>query len=215
MQMTRLLLCTGLLAALLLGCQSIDVEDLPALIAETRPAVATISDGTTSTGSAFVIDPSGLLVTNDHVLSDTAVLVTLADGRTLTARILIRDPDADLAIIAVTASGLPALPLRTTEPLVGETVVALGNPFGLGITASRGIVSARGQAIGNALRLQTDAAINPGNSGGPLIDRNGNAIGVVNARTALGHGVGLVIPAAHIVELLGRMDTTSGDSQRR
>jgi serine protease Do len=127
--------------------------------------------------------------------------VTLSDGRTLTGKVVGSDPETDLALIKVEASGLPTLPLgRSSELKVGEPVMAIGNPFGLDHTVTVGIISGTGRVIGAGRYddfLQTDAAINPGNSGGPLINTRGQVIGIASAIVSQGggfQGVGFAIP---------------------
>src|SRR5215510_10163601 len=135
-------------------------------------------------GSGFIINPDGQILTNNHVVSGTARLtVTLADKKTYKARILGRDPRNDLALIKIDADRkLPALKLGDSEGIVvGQKVLAIGNPFGFGGTLTTGVVSSLDRNIQTEERnleglVQTDAAINPGNSGGPLLDSRGNVI---------------------------------------
>ena len=153
-------------------------------------------------GSGFVIDPNGYIVTNNHVVEDAAeIMVRLADGRELPAKVLGRDPKTDLALLKVEATGLTAVPAGDSAALqVGEPVMAIGNPFGLAQTVTTGIVSAMGRVIGQGPYddfIQTDASINPGNSGGPLINARGQAIGINTAifsRTGGSVGIGFAIP---------------------
>jgi serine protease Do len=135
-------------------------------------------------GSGFIIDPSGYIVTNDHVAGKAqSVKVTLADGREFTAKVVGDDPKTDLALVKIESDQpLPFVSFgNSSEAQVGNWVVALGNPFGLGGTATAGIVSARGRDLGSGPYddfIQTDASINPGNSGGPLFDASGQVVGV-------------------------------------
>ena len=156
-----------------------------------------------SLGSGLIVDPSGLVVTNEHVIEGASrILVTMRDGRELEATVLGADRDADLAVLKVAAKGLPATPLgKSANLLMGETVVAIGNPFGLTHTVTTGVLSARGRAVGGGGRralftdfLQTDASINPGNSGGPLVNLDGQVIGI-NTAIVQGAGIGFAIPA--------------------
>jgi len=155
-----------------------------------------------SLGSGFVISPDGHIVTNNHVVEDaTEVRVKLSDGRELVAKIVGRDGKTDLALLKVEATGLPVIPLGdSTQLQVGEPVMAIGNPFGLGQTVTTGIVSATGRVIGNGPYddfIQTDASINPGNSGGPLINARGQAVGINTAifsRSGGSIGIGFAIP---------------------
>ena len=140
-------------------------------------------------GSGFIINPDGQILTNNHVVSGTARLsVTLADKKTYKATILGRDPRNDLALIKIDVDHkLPALKLGDSEGLVvGQKVLAIGNPFGFGGTLTTGLISSLDRPIQTEERnlegmIQTDAAINPGNSGGPLMDSRGNVIGINTA----------------------------------
>jgi serine protease Do len=170
--------------------------------------------GSQSQASALVIDPSGYLVTNQHVVEGAAQLrVQLADGRELPGEIVGGDPVTDIALVKVDASGLPAARLGRSEDLrVGQIVLAIGNALGLpgGPTVSTGVVSALGRPLPGSDfvfegLIQTDAAINPGNSGGPLVDLSGSAVGVNTAMVPFAQGVGFAIPihaVARIVEEL-------------
>jgi serine protease Do len=140
-----------------------------------------------SMGSGFIIDGSGIVVTNNHVVEGAeAIQVHLQDGTLLKAELVGRDPKTDLAVIRVKSSSpLPTVPFGDSDKArVGEWVIAIGNPFGLGGSVSLGIVSARNRDINAGPYddyIQTDAAINKGNSGGPLFDLNGNVIGINTA----------------------------------
>ena len=155
-----------------------------------------------SLGSGFIINPSGYVLTNNHVTDKaTEIHVKLADGRELSATVVGRDPKTDLALLKVDATGLPVIPLGDSSGLqVGAPVMAIGNPFGLEQTVTTGIVSATGRVIGEGPYddfIQTDASINPGNSGGPLINGQGQAIGVNTAifsQSGGSVGIGFAIP---------------------
>ncbi len=155
-------------------------------------------------GSGVIISADGYIVTNNHVVDGAKqVTVTLADGRELTARVVGRDPQTDVAVIKVQAKDLPAITFAPSHNVeVGDRVLAIGNPFGIGETVTTGIVSATGRQAGLGLRyedfIQTDAAINPGNSGGALVDVEGRLVGINTA--ILSHsggfqGVGLAVPS--------------------
>ena len=157
-------------------------------------------------GSGFFISADGYIVTNNHVVADaTAITVKLADGRELEATLVGRDAATDLAVIKVEGGTFPFVNFEeSAEPRVGDWVIAVGNPFGLGGTATAGIVSARARDIGDARTpytdyLQIDAAINRGNSGGPTFDIYGRVIGVNSAifsPTGGSVGIGFAIPAS-------------------
>ncbi len=154
-----------------------------------------------STGSGFIIDASGLIVTNAHVVDDIpAVQVRLADGRRFTGKVVGRDNRVDLALIKIEgATNLTVLTLGDSNRLrVGEFVLALGHPFGLEQSVSFGIVSRKGSPLTVAAPgfdyIQTDAAVNPGNSGGPLVNMAGQVI-AVNSMAARNGSIGFAIPA--------------------
>jgi serine protease Do len=164
-----------------------------------------------STGSGFVIDPSGLVVTNAHVVESAgSVQVRLADGRRFPATIVGRDNRVDLALLKIEGAGrLTVLPLGDSNRLrVGELVLALGNPFGLEQSVSFGIVSRKGAPLTVAAPgfdfIQTDAAINPGNSGGPLVNISGEVIGV-NSMAARNGSIGFAIPSNLVKMLLPQL----------
>ncbi len=157
-----------------------------------------------SLGSGVIVSAQGLILTNDHVVASAdEIEVALADGRKLSAKVVGTDPDTDLAVLKVDAQNLPAITFAVSDKLnVGDVVLAIGNPFGVGQTVTQGIVSALGR---NHLGIntyenfiQTDASINPGNSGGALIDAEGNLVGVNSAiysRNGGSMGIGFAIPA--------------------
>ena len=160
-----------------------------------------------SVGSGLIVESNGIVVTNAHVIEGASrIVVTTRDGRELDADVLGSDRDADLAVLKVAADGLPAVALGgSSDLLIGETVVAIGNPFGLTHTVSAGILSALGRTVpserGERLFtdfLQTDASINPGNSGGPLVNLAGEVIGINTAIISGAEGIGFAIPADRV-----------------
>ena len=159
-----------------------------------------------SQGSGFVYSENGYIVTNQHVVEDQSQIeVSFTDGETLTGEIVGSDPYTDLAVLKVDRSGLKPLDISDSEKVsVGQTAIAIGNPFGLESSLTHGIISQTGRSIrvegGFSIRnvIQTDASINPGNSGGPLLNRNGEVVGVNTAiETQSGgfQGVGFAIPS--------------------
>ncbi len=176
-------------------------NDIRAVADRVRPAVAFVGIEASvrnfsapvpvGNGSGAIIDPQGYILTNNHVVEQAQALkVTLPDGRTFNARLVGRDPATDLAVIKIDGSNLPTIPLGDSSQLhVGDWVVAIGNALGLegGPTVTKGVVSAMDRTItedsGASLvgLIQTDAAINPGNSGGPLVNLNGELVGVNTA----------------------------------
>jgi serine protease Do len=157
-----------------------------------------------SSGSGVIIDPSGIILTNNHVVQGGGkVTVRLHDGREFTASEVKTDPNTDLAIVRIKASGLPAATLGNSDRMrIGDWVLAIGQPFGLENTVTKGIVSATGRAVGITRYdefIQTDAAINPGNSGGPLVNLQGEVIGIntaINSSSGGFQGVGFAIPSS-------------------
>jgi serine protease Do len=153
-------------------------------------------------GSGVIIDPAGVILTNNHVVQDGKVKVRLADGREFPAKEVKTDPRSDLAVVRIEGAGtLQAARMGDSESLeVGDWVLALGQPFGLEGTVTAGIISAKGRGLGLATResfLQTDAAINPGNSGGPLVNLDGEIIGIntaISTQSGGYQGVGFAIP---------------------
>jgi serine protease Do len=157
-----------------------------------------------SLGSGVIVTSDGYLITNNHVVAGAEqVRVTLADRREFDARIVGTDPKTDVAVLKLEAKGLPNLPLGDSDATeVGQVVLAVGNPFGLGQTVTMGIISAKGRANMGIVDyedfLQTDAAINPGNSGGALVNARGELIGINTAiatRTGGYQGIGFAIPS--------------------
>lgn len=156
-----------------------------------------------SLGSGFIIDKSGIVITNNHVVADAeTVTVQLSDGRELKGRVLGRDAKTDVAVVQIAeGSGFQAISWGNSESSrVGDSVFAVGSPFGLGNTVTSGIVSALGREIGGPYDdyVQVDAAINSGNSGGPLFDAHGRVIGVNTAifsPSGGNVGIGFAIPA--------------------
>jgi len=156
-----------------------------------------------SLGSGVIVRPDGYILTNNHVIAQAdQIVVALQDGRRAVAKVIGADPDTDLAVIKIELANLPVLPFKLSGNEVGDVVLAIGNPFGVGQTVTQGIVSATGRSdLGiNTYEdfIQTDAAINPGNSGGALIDVAGNLIGVNTAifsQSGGSLGIGFAIPA--------------------
>lgn len=152
------------------------------------------------TGSGFIIDPTGHILTNEHVVHGAdQLMVTLKDGRKYPGRVVGADQKTDLAVVKIDAKNLPYAELGDSNVLEpGQWVVAIGNPFGFHETVTFGIISALGRSLENpdesGYLIQTDAAINPGNSGGPLIDLNGRVVGINEAILSNAQGMGFAIP---------------------
>lgn len=172
-------------------------------------------------GSAFVYDPNGLIITNNHVIEGASeIYVVFGRKKQVKATVVGRDPRTDVAVIRVEEKNLPFLPLGDSEAVrVGDWVVAIGNPFALSHTVSAGIISARGRTIQDVKGLdesgyydflQTDASINPGNSGGPLIDLAGRVVGMNTAIRRSANNIGFAIPVNMIKELLPRLLADGG-----
>jgi serine protease Do len=173
-------------------------------------------------GSGFVIDESGVIMTNNHVVRDAdEVVVTLHDGQKFIAKDIKTDPRTDVAILRIEgAKNLKAAKLGNSHDMeVGDWVVAVGSPFGYDLTVTAGIISAKGRGIGAVERedfLQTDAAINPGNSGGPLLNLDGEVIGIntaISSRSGGYEGIGFAIPI-HIAGWVGDQLAKTGSVKR-
>ncbi len=168
----------------------------------------------TSLGSGFIIDPSGYIVTNNHVIDDSdAITVILSDGISLPARVVGRDTKTDLALLKVTSKRpLPATRFGDSDKArIGDWVIAIGDPFGIGSTVTAGIVSARNRNINAGPYddfIQTDAPINRGNSGGPLFDMDGNVIGInsqIFSPSGGSVGIGFAIPSNLARQVVGQL----------
>ena len=199
---------------------------LTQLYNRTRNSVVLISVRTATgggTGSGFVYDEDGRIITNNHVVEDaTSITVTFLNGRIADATLVGTDPYSDMAVIDVNIPSEDLIPLRlgsSSDLLVGEYVAAIGNPFGLANTMTLGIVSALGRqssAPGNYVIvdvIQTDAAINPGNSGGPLLSLRGEVVGMntwILSDTGQFSGVGFAIPSDTIKREVNSIIETSG-----
>jgi Do/DeqQ family serine protease len=162
-------------------------------------------------GSGVIVSPEGYILTNNHVIDGAdEIEVTLSDSRRAIAQVIGADPDTDLAILRITLDRLPVIALGNSDTVqVGDKVLAIGNPFGVGQTVTSGIVSALGRnQLGiNTFEnfIQTDAAINPGNSGGALVDVNGNLLGIntaIYSRSGGNLGIGFAIPVATARQVL-------------
>ncbi|MBN1346671.1 MAG: trypsin-like peptidase domain-containing protein [Phycisphaerae bacterium] len=181
----------------------------------------------TSAGSGFLIHPSGYIVTNAHVVArSTDSKITFADeheGKAHPARVVTMDREHDLAVLKIdTDRPLPYLPLgRSDDLMIGETVLAIGNPLGYHHTVTTGVIGAlhRTLEFGSSVKysdlIQTDAAINPGNSGGPLLNINGELIGINTAIRGDAQNIGFAIPVDHLRRLLPEMMTMEIETDRR
>ncbi|MGH9369617.1 MAG: trypsin-like peptidase domain-containing protein [Thermoanaerobaculia bacterium] len=157
-----------------------------------------------SLGSGVIIDPKGIILTNDHVISGASkIIATTKDGRELECDVVGSDADNDLAVLKArgAVSNLPTIKMGTSSDLlIGETVIAIGNPFGLSNTVTAGVLSALGRSVAGENKrvyndfLQIDAPINPGNSGGPVVNIQGDLVGVATAIIGGAQGIGFAIP---------------------
>jgi len=171
-----------------------------------------------SLGSGVIVSREGYILTNEHVVEGVSdIQVTLADGRLVTGRIVGSDPETDLAVVRVPATGLTPITFGSSEQAkVGDVVLAIGDPFSVGQTVTMGIISATGREIGGPSNpystfIQTDAAINPGNSGGALVDASGNLIGIntlIFSRSGGYQGIGFAIPVSLAKEVMEQIIET-------
>jgi S1-C subfamily serine protease len=182
----------------------------------------------TRLGSGFVYDKQGCIITNDHVIDGANTAdVTFVDGNTYTAKVVAKDPSSDIAILQITDNFSPEnlvpLPIVNSSSIqVGQQVIAIGNPFGLSDTMTTGIVSQKGRLIPNPDTgfstpdaIQTDAPINPGNSGGPLLNMQGQVIGIntaINSATGEFSGIGFAVPSDVIIKELPTLIKTGSYS---
>jgi Do/DeqQ family serine protease len=165
-------------------------------------------------GSGVIVSPEGYVLTNHHVIEGAqAIEVTLNDGRSTLAKVIGTDPETDLALLKIDLASLPVIVLGQVEALqVGDAVLAIGNPFGVGQTVTSGIVSALGRKqLGiNTFEnfIQTDAAINPGNSGGALVDTNGALMGIntaIYSRSGGNMGIGFAVPVSTATQIMASL----------
>ena len=154
-------------------------------------------------GSGVIVSPDGYILTNNHVVDNASeIQVSLNDGRQFTAKLIGSDPKTDVALIQIKAENLPAITLADSDKIeVGDVVLAIGNPFGIGQTVTKGIVSAKDRTTSGDMDedfIQTDAAINPGNSGGALVDTEGRLVGINSAiltHSGGNQGIGFAVPS--------------------
>lgn len=190
------------------------------------PAVVRVATGRTGrhfrpgawqegVGSGVIVDKAGAVVTNYHVVAQAQTIeITLVDGRRFPARVVAVDRRRDLALLTSDFNRVQPARLGDSDQIVvGQLVVAIGNPFGLDHTVTAGVVSARNRSIygphGPVTNLlQTDASINPGNSGGPLVDSDGDVIGINTAKIAGAQGIGFTVPINEVKAFLKRYQTT-------
>ncbi len=165
-------------------------------------------------GSGVIVSANGYILTNHHVVAGAdEIQVVLHDGRTVPAKVVGSDPETDLAVLKVNLTGLPAISFAQPDKgNVGDIVLAIGDPFGVGQTVTMGIISALGRShLGiNTFEnfIQTDAAINPGNSGGALVNANGDLIGINSAiytRTGGSQGIGFAIPVSLVIQVMDQI----------
>lgn len=208
------------------------VADIAAKITPSVVSISVVAGTGSGTGSGFIIDSNGYILTNNHVVVDAAssgtITVDLPSGETFRAEIIGRNAAFDLAVIKINATGLPVLPLGNSDELiVGDTVIAIGSPLGLSGTVTTGIISSLNRPVttgqdGDASYInavQTDAAINPGNSGGPLVNSNGFVIGINSAIATTGAssqvgsiGLGFAIPINVGKRIAEEMIATGGST---
>lgn len=208
------------------------VADIAAKVTPSVVSISVVSGISSGTGSGFILDSNGYILTNNHVVVDAAergsITVDLSNGDSYKAEIVGRNAAFDLAVIKINATGLPVLPLGNSDELVvGDSVIAIGSPLGLSGTVTTGIISSLNRPVttgqdGDASyinAIQTDAAINPGNSGGPLVNANGFVIGINSAIATTGAssqvgsiGLGFAIPINVGKRIAEEMIATGGST---
>ena len=171
-------------------------------------SVVTISSSNNGLGSGVIFSKDGYIVTNLHILSSNNIKVKLDNGKNYSANIIGIDKNADIAVLKIASEDdLTPISFADSDTLmVGDKVLAIGNPYGIGTSVTSGIISATGRDYGNPYLqlIQTDAAINPGNSGGALINENGNLIGInskIFSKTGAYQGIGFAIPSNLVVQI--------------
>jgi serine protease Do len=206
---------------------SFEQTSIVKIVRKVQPAVVNISIQTAagaapeSVGSGFVISGKGLLLTNTHVIAKTGnILVRFANNDSYPATLVVADKESDVALLRIEPEKpLTFIPLGdSTRVEVGEWVMAVGNPFGLGQTVTAGIISAKGRVLGSGPYdnyFQTDAAINPGNSGGPLVNLKGQAIGINAASISTANGMGFAVPIANALRVVAPYLSPSKPAGRR
>ncbi len=180
--------------------------DWESLVNQVKPGVLCVNSdqsGGMSIGSGFIINPDGYALTNAHVVSDQKTVgVKLANDKTFTAQVVAIDTKKDLALLKLPVSNLPTLRLGSGEVNEGEPVMAIGAPYGMDFTITRGIISNTDRVLKGKSFIQTDTALNPGNSGGPLVNKDGEVIGINSAIIALSNGMGFAIPVERLNDFL-------------
>lgn len=188
------------------------LPEISTVLSRVIGSVVTVRNSGGAVGSGFVLHQPRLIVTNAHsVLGQDDLTITLPDGTKVAAELLSRHTEHDLALLAPRGEvSVPGLVLASAPLETGQWVIAVGNPFGLGIFASVGIIGALPGILEPSSSLadliQTDAAINPGNSGGPLLNLDGEVVGVVSAAITAGRGIGFAVPASRLRQLLAEID---------
>ena len=195
------LLCCALMSVCLTACMALKNHAPP--LSELSASVVAVANDQAAIASGFAVE-AGWLITNHHVSKSGPLYVLAADGSRSLLKPVFHDEVNDIAVL-ITDVSVPPLALADALPNVGDVAYAVGNPLGLGITVTKGIVSALPRSIGKSNLLQTDAAINPGNSGGPLLDARGRVIGIVTSRGAVGSGIGFAVPSDILVRTIERL----------
>lgn len=204
----RILLLTVVIALLLSLARVAAQPDMSAAIARVNDSVITLQTKK-GIGTGFMVNPQGEAVTCQHVVAGAKqVKVTLANEAEATAQVVARDEGLDLALLKLDRAGLPAVVFAPTTNLQpGATVAAVGAPFGLENSVTQGVISAVGREIKGQKYLQIDAALNQGNSGGPVINAQGEVVGVATSVVAEADNVGFALPSEAVLEFLRSHDT--------
>lgn len=183
-------------------------KSIGSVVTISSPSNSSFSSNKNGIGSGVIFSNEGYIVTNLHILNSQKIDVSLENGKNYPASIIGIDKNADIAVLKITAEDeLKPIDIADSDNLkVGDRVLAIGNPYGIGISVSNGIISATGRDYGNPYLqlIQTDAAINPGNSGGALINENGNLIGInskIFSSTGAYQGIGFAIPSNVVVQI--------------
>lgn len=190
--------------------------DWESLVNQVKPGVLCVkqdTDGGMSIGSAFLINPDGYALSNAHVVGDKKTVgVKLSNNKIFTAQVVAVDTKNDLALLKLPVANLPALRMGSGKVNEGEQVMAIGAPYGMDFTVTRGIISNVNCELEGKSYIQTDTALNPGNSGGPLLNGNGEVIGINCAIIAFSNGMGFAIPIENINAFLSKNKVTCNAS---
>ncbi len=200
-----------LVATLLVGCRTQQPNQLSIMLTELSSSIVAVGHNGSTIGSAFALAP-GYFVTSHHIAARAPIYLLDQGGKPVAAKLVAGDTKRDTAILQANLRVPSLRPAASAN--IGSTVYALGNPFGLGLTVTHGIVSAYPKSIQKSGLLQIDAAVNPGNSGGPIVNSAGHVVGLVSSRAAIGSGIAFAVPTEQLLTLLASVSPNETASSR-